>query len=162
FVKGNYDRGLPLLARSTDAALKDLARRDLAGPKAAKQQAELADDWYTRAEAEKGLTQRQTLRRAFFWYQQAQPGLGGLTRIRVHRLVDELGRLFPTGATPTLAPVEITAEVRTFNLVHGGMFTALALSGDGKLLLSGGNDNSLRLWDAVSGEKKFDLPGHTG
>src|SRR5262249_50707840 len=106
-IKGNFDKGLPLLAKGKDAALKTMAERDLAKPKEVKAQVERADDWYKMGEAEKGLTQRQLYRRALHWYQQAMAKLeGGLTLARVKRQVEELAKLFPTASISL--PAEIT------------------------------------------------------
>src|SRR5205085_3163265 len=80
FVKGQYDRGLPYLARGEHAALKEIAVRDLGEPAKGKARADLAHDWYRLATGEKGLAHRQMLRRALHWYQLALPELEGLTQ----------------------------------------------------------------------------------
>jgi len=45
-VKGDWDKGLPLLAKGSDAKLKELAQKELAGPKDAAEQAAVGDGWW--------------------------------------------------------------------------------------------------------------------
>lgn len=44
---------------------------------------------------------------------------------------------------------------------HTGKVFSVAFSADGKLLASGGKDNTIRLWDADSGEQIQTFTGHT-
>ncbi len=76
FIKGEWERGLPRLARCDDAALRDLAERDLATPIDAETQLELGDDWWNYSN---GLTSHKRLiarYRAANWYMKAMPRLG--------------------------------------------------------------------------------------
>ena len=43
---------------------------------------------------------------------------------------------------------------------HTGSVTVIAFSPDGKILASGGRDETIRLWDGVTGEQKKQLTGH--
>ncbi len=163
FAKGNYDKGLPLLAKGTDAVLKALAERDLGHPKVPREQVALADLWYELGEKDKGLAQRQTFRRAYHWYQIALPMLNGLTKVRIEKQVEELARLFPAGSgVVSFSGAEITTELRKIE-AHVGGVQSVTISSDGKLILSGGSgDNAVRLWDATNGQKKRDFFGHNG
>jgi tricorn protease-like protein len=55
--------------------------------------------------------------------------------------------------------VEYGGELRTF-LGHDGGVTSVAYSPDGKFVLSGGEDRTLRLWDAASGKNVRTFTGH--
>jgi hypothetical protein len=161
FAKGKFDLGLPLLARGDHEALKQLAARDLAGPAKGKPQADLAHDWYRLAKTEKGLAQRQTFRRALFWYQRALPEVKGLTQDLVQKRAEELAQLFPAGPGGAGLAAEVAAEVRRINPAHPGGVLAVVVSPDGKLILSSSSqDSGLTVWDAATGQKKLELVGH--
>lgn len=51
-------------------------------------------------------------------------------------------------------------QLRQFN--HGGPVYSVAISGDGKTVVSGSTDQTIRIWDATTGQQKFQLNGHVG
>src|SRR5689334_21774151 len=80
--KGNWEKGLPLLARGGDETLKALAKKDLAAPEKAPEQLALAEGWWKAAEGARGDAKIQLLVRALNWYQQAAAQLEGEPRAR--------------------------------------------------------------------------------
>ncbi len=83
FVKGNWQAGLPLLARGADARLAELAKTELADPGEPHNQIALADAWWELAEGESGEAQARMRRHAVAWYTQAEPNLEGALRDQV-------------------------------------------------------------------------------
>jgi serine/threonine-protein kinase len=99
FGRGEWHRGLPLLARSGDAALKALAERDLAGARDAASQAGVGDAWWDLAESEKNeFRKARIVERARRWYETALPGTADADRARLEaRLEREKPRPGPAG-----------------------------------------------------------------
>lgn len=84
-AKGDWEAGLPHLAKGSDAGLKALAARDLANPAEAKEQMAVGDAWW-----DLGLR-----RRAVHWYSKALPSSSGLTRARLEKRLAEAGPVEP-------------------------------------------------------------------
>jgi hypothetical protein len=83
-------KGLPSLAKGTDAELKGLAARDLDGPTAAPDQTALADGWWDAGEKRTGAARVQLRRRAVLWYQKSLTQTTGLTRAKLERRIREI------------------------------------------------------------------------
>lgn len=84
--KGQWDRGLPMLARGDDARLQILARADRSAPTRAAEQEKLGDGWS--AAAAGSSDDRNAARgreRAGYWYRRAEAHLRGLDRARVEK-----------------------------------------------------------------------------
>ena len=88
FVLGDWERGLPMLARAGDAALRSLAERDLRAPGTGDEKAELAEAWWNLADQQSGRAQDQIRSRAAHWYRMALPDLGGLKRTLAQKRID--------------------------------------------------------------------------
>ncbi|MDB5324046.1 MAG: hypothetical protein JWN40_5677 [Phycisphaerales bacterium] len=89
FTKGDWARGLPLLVKSSNAGLKELAVREGTATADAAAQRELANAWWDLAEKNKGLRRGRMRRHAAAFYQQALDGGGlrGLERTRAEKRV---------------------------------------------------------------------------
>src|SRR5262249_33779533 len=71
FLKGNWERGLPLLFQGTKGPLQALAALDLADPKDPGQLVQLGRGYVDQADKLQGAMQINALLRAYQWYQQA-------------------------------------------------------------------------------------------
>jgi hypothetical protein len=107
FEKNNWDKGLPVLARGSDATLKTLAEIDVTSPVDAAVQTALADGWYESALKDRTPARAQMLKRAAFWYQRALPAASGLTKTKIEKRIEEAGdapgQTIPAGATVSTA-----------------------------------------------------------
>ena len=110
FVKGNWNRGVAMLALGSDEPLKAVALMELRGAASADEQAAIGDAWWDVAEARQG-DERDTLRlRAGFWYRQAEPMVaGGLVGLKIKQRLEAIAKLggeisaAPTRLGPPLA-----------------------------------------------------------
>jgi hypothetical protein len=71
FVKGDWARGLPLLAACADEALVTVAKQDLASPKEPQAQIALGDSWHLVADSENEPAKSQIQKRARYWFTKA-------------------------------------------------------------------------------------------
>jgi len=85
FVKGDWEKGLAMLALGKDEALKALATQELQGAASSTEQAKLGDGWWNLAEKQEGKTKKQIQARAGYWYQKALPGLSGLIKDKAEK-----------------------------------------------------------------------------
>lgn len=82
-VKGDWQKGLPLLAQGTDPRLKEAAEKDLSNPSDPAKQAEVADAWWEYGTTERNALVRQRIQgRAVHWYRQCWKRLTGVARTR--------------------------------------------------------------------------------
>ena len=167
-VKGNWDRGLPLLARSSNAQLKNLAQLDLADPSEAKMQVALAGKWFDLAQKNPlpkvlddkefdGGPKIQLLLRSYRWYQDALGFLPGTERDRIEQRMQNITSLLP----PEFAIGELTTEFRRWDMNYGPVYSA-AFSPDSKKVVAAGVDGILRLWDIRSGKELRKIDAQSG
>ncbi len=69
-VKLDWQRGLPLLVKGSDAGLKELAQREMASPSDAAEQESLGSAWWDAAQKSPPAGQEWLRRRALYWYQR--------------------------------------------------------------------------------------------
>jgi hypothetical protein len=87
FVKGDWERGLPYMAKGSREELAALAKQELAKPAEPKEQVVLADGWWALAEKDRTETKANCKGRAISWYEQALPVLSGLEKTRVEKQI---------------------------------------------------------------------------
>ncbi len=132
FNAGNWAKGLPALAKGTDAQLSKLAAQDLARPQDPKQRKTLAERWWDLAKKERGPQQRGIQARARHWYELAVAGLTGLDRTGAERRLAEM--------TAAAEPWEsrIRGTVKEGNVALAGNGTTLAgVAAGSQFLLDG-------------------------
>lgn len=88
-AKGDVQAALPMLAKGSDAALKSLAAKDLAGTPSSSEQVALGDSWWALGEKESGAGREAMHQRASYWYSQAVTQLTGLSKAKVQRRINE-------------------------------------------------------------------------
>ena len=90
-AKEDWPQGFFHLAKGSDPALKALAEEELvSSPKEPEGQVKLADAWWEQAQRAPGESRRGLFGRAHHWYEQALPGLAGLTKTRVEKRLAEI------------------------------------------------------------------------
>jgi hypothetical protein len=92
FRKRDWDKGIPMLARGSDAVLSALAQRDLKGGASSDNMIEVADQWFEVADRLTGERKTAVLAHAAHWYSKALPMLSGLTKQRVERRLEQASR----------------------------------------------------------------------
>ena len=149
FDRGNWNAGLKYLAKGSDKALADVAARDIGSPKTAKERTALGDAWLKLSKTVEGDRQRLLAERAWEWYSAAVAVATGDDDLKPTERAREIEQAYPA----------------LFNRVlegHTAAVAAVAVTPDGKTVVSVGNDNAVRVWDAATGALRKSLDGHTG
>lgn len=101
FVLGDLEKGLPMLARGSDSAIKAAAELELAKPATSPAQLDLAEAWYDVGSASKADCRVAILAHAASWYRTAEPVLHGLAKQRAAERLKDIEAL--AGAAPDVA-----------------------------------------------------------
>ncbi|HVR86465.1 MAG TPA: hypothetical protein VMU54_19235, partial [Planctomycetota bacterium] len=116
YVKGMWDLGLRFIDKSSDAALKSLAQKELALPTQSAELAALGDGWWDLAEKEKSPLRRgQLLAHARNLYDAALPDAPPLIRAKIEKRLDA-----PAPGSNTNAPVDLLSLVDLKKDVYTG------------------------------------------
>jgi hypothetical protein len=160
FVRNDWDEGTKHLALSDDASLARLAAMDHAKPNSPMEQVAVADGWMGLAGQEDGLSRDAVWRRAAFWYATALPKLTGDARARADEQLALLGDKMgdrSLGIAEKLPWVEgPPGQLKEFK-GHTAAVYALAVSGNGRWMISGARDGSVRCWDLATGELRHQI-----
>lgn len=104
FMQDDWEHGLPMLAKGSDAAMKSLATKDVAAAKSADKGALAAGDaWWEASEREASAASKTAMqKRAAFWYQQVLPTASGLAKVRIEKRIQSIPQPAAPGTdTPT-------------------------------------------------------------
>ena len=110
FVKGDWEKGVPMLALGDDEQLKALAVGDLEAEKSPAAQLARGDAWWEAAQL--GRDRNALLARAGYWYRRAEPNLTGIERVKAQKRLAELAKTgqeipeAPEGPPPAVAPFD--------------------------------------------------------
>ncbi len=91
FVKGEWLKGLQLLAKGSDGKVAELARLELSLPKDGKQRVKIADAWWELASGEEMILMQKNLKQhAVQWYKKALPLLSGFAAAKARKRISEV------------------------------------------------------------------------
>lgn len=128
FSVDDWESGLPLLAKGSDAALARLAAATLALPESPAGIAAVGEAWWLWAESQEQSVKAKARQKAAALYRKAAPGLTGLDRAAVDKRITEAGvpamRPRSTGKTVYLvdlpAPAVTNMHSHSRNGTYGG------------------------------------------
>ncbi len=138
FVKGDWEMGLPYLAKGTNAELKALAEREIAlPPTKTARKIELADDWWDLAQTAKGSKKDAILLHAGSWYEQARGKATGLVKATIEKRLVETAKIewaMPSATTDLVsarANIELEPDMAELHgpLIRLGAPTGLQIIG---------------------------------
>ena len=114
YTKGDWQAGLPMLAKGSDAVLRTLAVKDLAAPADAATQAEVCDGWIAQAAKERAVPARRDriLARARLWFDKAAEHLTAAERGRLAKAVGADTAPSPAPAPAAAAPTTSLPVIR--------------------------------------------------
>ena len=94
FAKGDWTKGIPMLALGSDETLRTLAQKDLKGASSPNEQMQIGDGWWEIAPATLGDQREASLMRAGCWYRAAKAGLApGLMLDKVEKRLEEIDKI---------------------------------------------------------------------
>jgi hypothetical protein len=98
FVRGDWEKGLPYLAKGTE--LKSVAKTELAKPGSATDQVALGDSWWDLGDKKAGAARENLRKHGAYWYSAAVGQLTGLTRVRIEKRLKDVPPDLTGGALP--------------------------------------------------------------
>lgn len=88
FTENDWETGLPYLAKGENERLAQIALRELAGPKSASAQLELADSWWMESEGQAAIAKAAIQSHAADLYAVGVKSLAGLEKLRVEKRIE--------------------------------------------------------------------------
>jgi hypothetical protein len=164
FSKGQWDKGLPMLALGGDPALKDLAERELKGIGDAAERTKLGHAWWDLGEKESGLTKKHLRERALHLYRQSMPWLSGLEKERVTKRLNDAERDTQSEApkSPKRTPRQLATRDSNDRSVFVGQWicphskrgTFIATLNEDNTASSSTSPGVIAKWEYVQGEAR--------
>jgi len=90
FSRGEWEKGLPMIAKGSDAGLRELATLELARPKNVDDLTRLADRWWEAAAKRPDIIATAIRQHAANFYKDAVPSLTGLAKTRAENRTKEV------------------------------------------------------------------------
>ena len=155
-IKGDWERGLPLLAKSGKGDLQTAARDDLAASRKAMKAYATAESWLAvtpNIDAKMGLQIRLRVNYWLLESRQEETDVGVLRDIETLLQLNDLPAEYRVG--------EISSELKKVDLFSGPVY-GCAFSPDGKRFITTGYDGALRLFNTKTYKEARQLEGHAG
>jgi len=95
FTVADWAKGVPLLAKSTDHDLAELARNELNLPSGPQAPVRLADQWRQWAESQSGVAKTSAIAHAIDLYRSVLPTVEGLDKVRIQKNIDAAEKTLP-------------------------------------------------------------------
>jgi len=112
FKKGQWERGLPMLALGSDPALEAIAKADLTQEDDAKAQYDMGNRWWDLSEKTKDERQQTMMQnRAAHWYQQALPKLTGVSKLQAQQRLKLVKPVAGLPKRPTLRTINLISLI---------------------------------------------------
>lgn len=111
FLKRDWNTGLPLLAKGSDAKLRLAATEELIAPATADKMMQLGDRWWAIAASAEADFKDAARGRALTWYQRALGDLSGATKQKIEARLDEHPGLLDAEAERSFAKDATTASL---------------------------------------------------
>lgn len=108
FTKGDWDKGVSMLALGSDSQLKGVAAKELEGATTATAQLALADQWWELAETQEDTLKKALQDHAASWYRKALPELSGLAQDKAQKRIDLAGPGVVSAPAPAEQPAKTT------------------------------------------------------
>ena len=158
-VKGNWERGLPMLTRGSKGTLQTLALSDSAAPDTQADRRAVALGWFLFATSKSTdpTMKTQALLRAYQWYQENLGDANDEQRNLIEAKLLDISSLLPADYRIG----EIVSELKKIDIYSGPVYGS-AFSPDAKRFVTTGYDGNLRLFNTKTGKEIRQLDGHAG
>ena len=128
FGKGDFERGLPYLAKGSDEAIAEAAKNELAKPDKPEAQLALADSWWAMGEKEKEPMKGSLQSHAGEYYRLVLPTLKGLAKTQVEAKLKDTTKKAPAQHAPHRL---LTSQPWRIVWSSGAVYERMEFSNDG-------------------------------